>query len=466
MKVLLINPPSLKGDIYMKEIGRCGTKTVANEVWPQTGLACLAAVLEKDSHDVKIIDAMAENILFNEMLIGIKKFNPELIVMNTSTPTFTNDAAICDLIKKEIKTKIGFVGTHVSVLPERSMKKSNADFLIIGEAEYTLKELANNLPFDKIKGICYREDTETKFSQLRPLIHDLDELPFPSRNLLPNDKYTMPFTSGKPFATIIPSRGCPYKCIFCRSGSVWGKYARMRSPENVFNEMKKVKEMGIDYITFMADTFTINKKWTLKLCELIIENKLKVSWLCNSRVDTIDEDMLRSMKKAGCILISYGIESGDQEILDLSEKGITIQQSKRAVELTKKIGISMVGYYIIGLPGETWRTIKKTIDFSRELDTDYVEFHIATPFPGTKFYELAKSKGWLLSEDWEDFEEKDSSVLCTDKLSSEDLIRAKKIAMRSFYFRPLKILKYMKKIKNFSDFKSKLSAGAKLLVSF
>jgi len=461
-----MNPPSLEGDIYMKEIGRCGTKTVANEVWPQTGLAYLAAVLEKDGHNTKIIDSMAENIAFNETFNKIKEFGPELIIMNTSTPTFTNDSIICDLIKKEIKTKVGFVGTHVSVLPERSMKRSNVDFLIIGEAEYTVKELAKKIPLNKIKGISYRKNGKLKINQQRPLIHDLDELPLPSRHLLPNEKYTMPFTSGKPFVTIIPSRGCPYKCIFCRSGSVWGKYTRMRSPESVFEEMKKVKEMGIDYITFMADTFTINKKWTMRLCELIIENELEINWLCNSRVDTIDEDMLRSMKKAGCILISYGIESGDQEILDISEKGINLEQSKKAVESTKKFGISMVGYYIIGLPGETWKTIKKTIDFSKELDTDYAEFHIATPFPGTKFYELAKSKGWLLSEEWEDFEEKDSSVLQTEKLSPEDLIKAKKIAMRTFYFRPLKALKYMRKIKSFSDFKSKVLAGIKLLVSF
>jgi magnesium-protoporphyrin IX monomethyl ester (oxidative) cyclase len=310
MRILLLNPPSLRGEIYMKEIGRCGRKSVAGEIWPQTGLAYLAAVLEQDKHEVMIIDSMAETFSMEEFIQKIKGFNPKLIVVNTTTPTFTNDSEIVKIIRKNIKCYIGFVGTHVSVLPKESLANSKADFLLAGEAEYSLKELANkiNSSWKSIKGLCFRKKGKIYMNKPRQPITNLDELPFPARHLLPNEKYVMPLTNGKPFATIISSRGCPFRCIFCRAGDVWGKNVRTRSVKSVMNEIKEiVNKFGIHYIAFMTDTFTVNKKWTLNLCNEIIKNKINIKWFCNSRVDTIDEEMLAKMKEACCVSISYGI---------------------------------------------------------------------------------------------------------------------------------------------------------------
>ena len=466
MNILFLNPPSLEGYIYSKEIGRCGRKSVANDILPQTGLAYLAAIVEKEGHKARIIDSMAERLNIHQTIQEIKKYNPEIIIMNTSTPTFINDEKICKLIKRELDAVVAYVGTHVSVLPKESLKGSEADLVFVNECEYTLKELLKkiNLSWAGIKGLCYKKNGVIMCNEYRPLIENLDELPFPARHLLP--KYTTPLSAGLPFATIIPSRGCSYQCIFCRAGNVWGEKVRMRSTESVFSEIKKiVDDFGIMNIGFMADTFTINKKWTIDLCNKMIDAGLNINWVCNSRVDTVDEEMLHIMKKAGCSVISYGVESGDQNILNRSKKGITLDQSRKAILLTKKAGILSFAYFIIGLPGETWKSANRAINFAIELDSDYAIFHIATPFPGTEFYEIAKENGWLVTSDWEKFEEEGSAVISTNNLSADDLVKLQKKAMNKFYLRPTYIIKQLTKIRSVYDIRTKIKAGLSILKS-
>jgi len=446
----------------MKELGRCGRKSVANEKWPQTGLAYLASILGKDGHNIKIIDGMVQKFSTEE----IRKFNPRIAVLSTTTPTFNNDAKVAKMIKEDFDCCLGFVGTHVSVLPEKSLKESVADFIAVNEAEYTLLDLVRNLnsSWKNVSGLYYKSKDRIIKTKDREPIKDLDELPFPSRHLLPNQKYTMPLTRGNPFATIISSRGCPYRCIFCRAGSVWGKGVRARTTENVVKEIEfVVKDLNIKYFVFMTDTFTLNKKWTIDLCKKVIDKKLDIKFLCNSRVDTIDEETLKIMKKAGCISISYGIESGDQEILNTSKKGTTLEQATKAVQLTKKTRISVFAYFILGLPGETWKTIFKTIRFAKKLDPDYVNFHIATPFPGTELYDIAKRNNWIVSENWGDFEEQGSSVIRTKHLTSDDLVKAQKMAMNSFYLRPGKIISELLKIRSMNDLKIRVKTAFKFI---
>lgn len=465
MKILLLNPPSLKGNLYMKELGRCGRKSVAGEVWPQTGLAYIAAVLKQNNHEVSILDAMAENISVKQTVSSIKKFRPKMVILSTSTPTFKNDSKVIEIIKENYQSLIGLVGTHTSVLPEESLKETNADFVLVNEVEYTLLDLINNIndSWKKIKGLCYKKKI-IKCNTKRIPVKNLDTLPFPTRNLLPNNKYRMVLTRGKPFATIISSRGCPYKCTFCRTGSVWGDKTRHRSPENIVSEIMNIKkQFGINYFVFMTDTFTVNKKWVIELCNKIIQINKGIKWLCNSRVDTIDKEMLIKMKQAGCISISYGIESGSQKILDLSRKNIKIQDSISAVKMTKEVGISVFAYFILGLPGETKETINQTISFASNLDPEYANFHIATPFPGTEFYKAAIKNKWLVSEDWNQFEEEGSAVISTENISSQELVEAQKKAMRKFYLRPNKIIKTASDIKNLKDLESKIITGLKLV---
>lgn len=470
MKILLLNPPALSGVLYMKELGRCGRKSVSGEIWPQTGLAYLAAVLVKNGYDCKIIDGMAEDKPFNLIFENIKSFSPDIVVMGVSTPTFDNDNEICSIIKKSLPVKIILVGTHVAVLPEQSLCSSEADFGIINEGELTLLELVDCLSknrdnYSDVKGICFKNKSgEIVCNSPRELVKDLDSLPFPSRNLLPSEKYHMPFFPDGPFATLISSRGCPYSCTFCRAGKVWGETTRRRSVDNVHNEIKHIVcDLKIKNIVFMTDLFTIDKKWVSQLCEKIISEGPKFTWICNSRVDSVDLGVLNLMKRSGCKLISYGVESGDQGILDSCRKNIRVEDSKNAIKLTKKSGILSFAYFILGLPGETKSTIEKTINFAIELDSDYVNFHIATPFPGTEFYETAKKNGWLMSEKWSDYEEEGSCVVRTEELSCEDLKKYQQIAMKKFYFRPGQFLKELGRIKSPREFFLKLRAASKIL---
>lgn len=268
-------------------------------------------------------------------------------------------------------------------------------------------------------------------------ISDLDVLPFPARDLLPNEKYKMPFFGREPFATVISSRGCPYGCSFCRAGVSWGKRVRTRSVPSVIEEIRQLRDRyKMRNIVFMTDSFTFDRDWVLQLCEAMTQQTPEIRWICNSRVDAVDEEILTAMKRAGCLLISYGLESGSQTILDSCHKGISLDDSKRAVALTRQAGIISFGYFILGLPEETWETVHETIDFALEVEPDYALFHIATPFPGTRLYDEALEKGLLLNQDWRLCDEESAGILRTVALSADDLAQARRMAMRRFYLRP------------------------------
>lgn len=467
MRTLLLNPMMLSGICYMKEISRCGRKSITNEIWPQTGLAYLAAVLKENGMDVKIIDAMADKSTLSDILNIINSYKPEILVIHTTTPTFYNDAKVAEIIRKEIDTKIviGFVGTHVTVLPKESLENSVADFVIIGEGEHTLLDVVKGENWQNIPGLGYRSNEKIYINQPREFIDYLDTLPFPARELLPNYAYRMPFFGKEPFVTVIPSRGCPYQCIFCRAGKVWGRKIRLRSVKNVLSEIEHItSDLKINNIVFMTDALTLDKKWLIQLCNEIIERKLAINWIANSRVDSVDKEMLLLMKKAGCKLISYGVESGNQSILDRAKKRIRLEQSEQAIRWTKEAGIIAFAYFILGLPGENWDTIHQTIDFAIKLDPDYVNFHIATPFPGTELYELAKKNNWLITDDWSKFEEQGSAVLNTEYLTAEELIKAQKIAMRKFYMRPRRLFKELFRPIPGSGLKYRIKAGLKIFL--
>ncbi len=263
--------------------------------------------------------------------------------------------------------------------------------------------------------------------------------------------------------TVIPTRGCPWQCTFCRAGKVWGSKIRSRSPENVIEEIRQIKEnLGIRNVVFMTDSLTLDKTWAARFFDAILEQSLEFRWICNSRVDAVNPEILSGMKKAGCLLISYGVESGSQEILDAAKKKITLEDSRNAIQWTREAGILSMAYFILGLPGETPETIEQSIIFACDLDPDYVNFHIATPFPGTELYDIAKEKGWLVTTDWSEYEEEGSAVLRTEALTARDLVCAQKRAMRRFYMRPGRILKEIRSVKSFTQFKARLKAGFSL----
>jgi radical SAM superfamily enzyme YgiQ (UPF0313 family) len=446
MKVLILNPPMKNGLIYMKELGRCGRKSVAGEVWPQTGLAYVAAVLRERGHEILFLDAMAIGLDINQTLQRIIEFNPLVALIHATTPTFKSDAEFLDLIKKKTTAVCGLVGTHPTALPEECLKQSNADFAIVSEAEITASDFCDkfNSDWSQIPGIAYRKEGEIIKTLPRPLLNDLDSLPFPARDLTPVEKYTMPFFGSEPFVTVIPSRGCPFQCTFCRAGMVWGENARHRNPDNVCDELEEIiHKYHIHNVVMMTDTLTIKVEWTKTLCQRIIDRGIKIRWIGNSRVDTVTPELLQLMQKSGCEVLSFGLESGNQEILNQSKKHIDLEQAVKAIRWAKEAGITTFGYFIVGLPGESWDTIKESIQFAIRANPDYVNFHVATPFPGTELYEIAKKNNWLITDDWSQYEEEGSAVMRTENLTPEDLVKAQKMAMRAFYLRPSRIFREM-----------------------
>ncbi|MFC2167257.1 B12-binding domain-containing radical SAM protein, partial [Acidobacteriota bacterium] len=261
-----------------------------------------------------------------------------------------------------------------------------------------------------------------------------------------------------------PGRGCPFHCTFCRAGSVWGHKIRLRSTTSIADELGYIyNSYRIRNIAFMTDLFTINKEWVTELCECLIEKNLGIKWICNSRVDGVSPELTKIMSKAGCQLISYGIESGDEEILKKSKKQISLNQAEEAIRWTREAGILSFGYFIIGLPGETWKTVDLTIKTALRINPDYALFHLATPFPGTELYTWAKENNYLVSDNWTDYDEENGRAMRTEAMSLEELQKAKRLATRKFYMRPSKIVQSILQVKSPSDLFSKSKAALKIL---
>jgi radical SAM superfamily enzyme YgiQ (UPF0313 family) len=467
----------------MKEIGRCGRRSVAGEVWPQTGLAYLAAMAERDGHEARIIDAMAEGVGIEALAAEVVAWAPDLVVANTTTPTFRNDAAVIEQLRERHAAVFALTGTHVSALPEESLSNSRAELVIINEAELTVADLlrvmsetdaaANRDAENRadrwagVKGVAFRaDDGSVVKTPPRELVKNLDDLPLPARHLLPNQAYRMPFFPGEPFATVIPTRGCPWPCSFCRAGAVWGRRVRTRSTANVLAEVRQiVEEFGIRNVVFMTDSLTLDRRWAMELFAAIRERGPRFRWIANSRVDAVDLELLRAMKAAGCRMVSYGIESADPGILAASRKGITPEQSRQAVALTRRAGLLSMAYFILGLPGETRETIRHSIDFAKSIRPDYVNFHVATPFPGTPLYAEAKERGWLTTDDWDAYEEEGAAVLEAGELSADELLDAQRRAMRAFYLRPSRLARELLSLRSPADFMAKARGGLRMLAT-
>ena len=463
-----INPPFRDGTIFMKEIGRCGRRSIGGELWPQTGLGYLAAVARQAGADVRLFDAMALGWDFDETLARLAEFDPELLVLLSTTPTFNSDRQFMDVLHERLDTvSILAVGTHVTALPKETLEGSAADAVLLGEGERFIERIARDWPgrLEPADGLAIKWNGSIDIRPERETVDDLDTLPTPARDLLPTRRYTMPFTEGRPFATVVPNRGCPYPCTFCRAGDVWGKKVRTRSPERIVEELTELRDVwGIRDITFMTDTLLTRDAWAESLFDAMNDADLDLRWIGNARVDEVRSGTLEKMKKSGCQLLSFGIESGNQSILDATRKGITLQQSLDGIRKVRAAGITAFAYFILGLPGETQETIEETIAFAKELEADYVNFHIATPFPGTEFYDRAVANGWLISADWEDFEEEGSAVISYPHLSADELVAAQKRAMWSLYTAPSRLFRELRRIRSPRDFLAKAKAGARVLL--
>jgi anaerobic magnesium-protoporphyrin IX monomethyl ester cyclase len=440
MKVFLLNPPTGR---YMRS-DRCQAPVdsrVAEEARPPMDLAYMAAVVARQGGECMIKDYPMQAKGWGRVAGDIASFMPDLVVVSVTTPTFEHDLRACDIAKK-INPLIRTIakGAHFLVFDKEVLSRfSNLDLVIRGEPEITLSELASGKEYSQIPGITFRKGSLIVRNSDRPFLDDLDALPFPARDLLDNTLYRTPDTQ-QPIAFITTSRGCPGRCVFCAAELVAGHTIRARKVDAVLREIRECLERyHIGNFFFSADTFTWDKKWVIELCKGIVQQGLKIRWGANSRVDTLDEELVIWMKRAGCYVIGFGAESGSQPMLDKMKKGITVAQTAGAVNICRKHGMDTFLIFVIGLPWEDKDTIARTLEFVRNSRAAFIEVNIAYPLPGTEYYDTAKKENLF---DESDLLGHNYSVPLVRSLylSTAELKNFRKKILSSFYLRPGYIL--------------------------
>ena len=464
-KVFLIYPPSPK----MNRTARCQQpikELVVLPPLPPTDLMYCAAVAKQTGAECKIKDYSVEGGDLDSLKEDILKFSPDIVFVNVATTVFKNDMAVFDVIKS-VNSDILTVASGAHFLffnTEILQNYPSLDVIIRGEPELTFKDIVSGRDFEQIEGITYRKNGEIKSNQDRPFIRNFDELPFPARELVNNDLYVRP-DNGEKQAIIRVEQGCPHHCFFCLASVVSGEKVRYRSPENIVAEIKECREKyDIKNFVFWSDIFSADKQWVRQLCQKITEETPDIIWGANSRVDTVDEEILKMMYNSGCRTVSFGIESGSQVILDKIGKKITPEMATKAVNMCKKNKLNVFAYFILGLPWDNEQTIKETIDFSLKLNPDYVNYYTATVFPGTKFYYYVRE------HNPGDFDENDFYVspyyypcVKTHYLSKDRIKELHKTAVRKFYLRPSYIFKRLCEIRTFTQLKNYFIAGLSVL---
>ncbi|MCP8309530.1 MAG: cobalamin B12-binding domain-containing protein [archaeon] len=416
------------------------------------GLASIAAVLEANDVRVKLIDALALHLNWKKIESIVSKYKPDIVGVTCFTQDVPNVAHLAKMVKSiapECTVIAG--GPHPSLCSEDLLRRTAIDIAVIGEGEYTMLDLVNALEkngdLTKILGIAFKDkDGKIIKTSPRPPISNLDSLPFAARHHLPPQLYSV---LGKPYpVTMICSRGCPYNCVFCSIPKIHGHKHRARSVENVIREIEfLMQNYHAKSIDFKDDNFTLDMGWTKTLCDEIIKRGLDINWMCLTRVDCVNKGLLQAMKKSGCTSISYGVESGSQEVLNRAKKGITVEQIRNAVKWTKEAGIEVFSWFMFGLPGENKETIQQTIKFAKDLDPDYAYFFIASPLPGTELFDLAVKEGIISEIDY--LETRYSAPhpqFVPEGLTGKDLTAAVKLARLCFYLRPNFVLRTIRKM--------------------
>jgi hopanoid biosynthesis associated radical SAM protein HpnJ len=441
MRTLFLNPPSFEGF----DGGASSRWPASREIesyWYPVWLCYPAGMLA----DSKVVDAPPHGISIEQTVAMAKDF--ELLVLFTSTPGFHVDEKMAAMMKdSNPKLKVAFVGPPVTIEPEKCLKSTAIDFVVRREFDYQIADYANGKPLEEIPGVSFRQNGGVKNNPEAPVIENLDELPWVTKVYkrdLDITRYNVPFLQN-PFISLYTSRGCPAMCTFClwpqtHSGHRW----RLRSSDDVVNEVRYAIEAHPQAreIFFDDDTFNYQKARTIELCKKL--KPLNFTWSCNSRVTT-DYETLKSMKEAGCRLLIVGFESGDQQILKNIKKGATIDMAERFTANCKKLGLTIHGDFIIGLPGETRQTIQKTIDFAKRLDTETIQVSIAHPYPGTEFFDYVKKNNLITIDSMTDDAGHQLPNIAYPDLDRAALVDAVERFYGEYYFRPRVIWRVVRK---------------------
>jgi anaerobic magnesium-protoporphyrin IX monomethyl ester cyclase len=454
MKVLLIVPPSTlyPGDVHFASF--------------PLGIGYLSAILERDGHEIEILDCVIEDqepkkLENNTYHVGlsweaiknrISKSNPDILGISCSYSVDINNALKIAAITKDIgEIPVIIGGAHSCALPHETLKDKNIDYVVIGEGEETLslllKSIEKRQPPDHIDGLGFKRNGDLIVNPKTKHIKDLDTLPFPARHLFDMEKYVNSkkvhgfILKRMPYTTMITSRGCPHRCVFCAIHTIWGRKWRPRDPIKIVDEIEfLVKEYGIKEIHFEDDNISLNKTRMGKICDEIANRNLDISWATPNgiSVNTLDRDLIAKMKKAGCYRLFLAIESGNQFVLDhIIKKGLSLEKVSSVNKHLKEFGIQVNGCFVIGLPGETKEHVQDTIDFAKSLDLDTVGFSIATPYPGSELYNMCKTN--IVTDDFSSFR-LNIPTMNTEFLSSNEI---KKLRNKAYFeFQINKLMKH------------------------
>ncbi len=436
MKILLIDPP------YDRLVG-------FRSEWFPLGLCCIASYLQSYNHEVSIYHAehspdtryksiinyaddfdkyrlainSEQHPVWDEVRQQISSFKPDVVGVSVITPKVPSAfkiAEICKSVSPYIKVVFG--GHHPTVRPDEILLNENVDFVIRGEGEETFRELIEkyrncSLDYHTISGLSFHCNGEVVHNVDRKCIDDLDSLPAPARDRLFNLSSYTPVQ----LSMVMTSRGCPYQCHFCSSKNMWGKTVRFRSIENVLEEIQQLKSRySISNISIMDDSFTLNRKHVEAFCSALVKNHIDITWSCLTRVNIISDELINLMKRAGCTKVDLGIESGNQRVLDLINKGITLEQVREAVKILKRNKMYWSGFFMFGFPTETEDEVFETLNFLKEIKPDWANISIFTPYPKTQLYELSVGKGMITDPpDYTLYSHQNPHLRFTDKIPED-----------------------------------------------
>jgi anaerobic magnesium-protoporphyrin IX monomethyl ester cyclase len=453
-RVVLINPPIPGRQVWIRE-GRCQQWNIWGAPFPPLSLALISSQLVHCDLQTMIIDSGPEGKSREDVLRQCETFDPEVAILATATPTLETDLGwFAEKLRSRIaKLRLAAIGVHVSVLPVEVLTRFEAiDYIIIGEPEITAKELAASIlrgtpPIGQVQGVAYRKDGRSvQVNPPRPFLADLDSLLFPDWGKINFRNYPLPLF-GRPFSMIVFARGCPFECKFCATFAYNGRRLRRRSVESLLNEIRFNMRWGVRDFLFWAEQMTIDRGYLLEFVNALIAEGLnrEIRWVCNSRMECDDELLFAKMKEAGCWQIAFGFEFGDEQILQLARKGgrSSVKQARRAAQAAHRAGLVVDGHFILGYPGESEDTLKKTISLASSMPLTFAHFYAAVPFPGSELYEDALKNGWMEQGQWSGINQ-DIPILKTPKLPTDLVASYIRKAYKKFYLRPETIMRILR----------------------
>jgi len=456
VKIAFVNPknemPKLK---YTRKVQR--QYSDRGQVFPNLSICYLAALLEREGHAVRIVEANACGLDIPATIRELETFGPDVIGFNLLTEPFLETLDWIAPIRAALRVPVVVGGFHLKLYPRETMTHRAIDYAVIGPGWKTLPELlaaigdgARNL--DRVKGIAYREGGEVVLTPPREDATTLDDVPFPARHLIPNDRYTTILTRHWPITVMLSGMGCPFHCLYCDMTG----FHHLRDPMRVVDEMEEcVKRFGVKEIFIQDETFTVNKKRVSAICEEVLRRGLRFDFAIRTRPDCVDRETLRLMKAAGCIRVNYGFEAADPEVARLIRRDISPETMRNAVRWAKEAGLMTLGFFVLGCPGETVESIRKNIALAVSLDIDYVSISKLVPVPNSELYERIKERTGI--DYWREFTLGDRGIIgriayYDSHVQGEELDRWLGRAYRAFYLRPSFVLRTLGRVRSWREF--------------